>query len=179
MKSETKGILKALHVISWIIFIGLCIQTGAILYSFIVSLATNSAGAKNLHLGLDLSDLYAYDRWQYVTVVSYIICLSALKAYLFYLAIKIFLKINFIHPFSTAISLLISKIGKVAIGIGLLSLVAIGYTKWLMKKGVVFPDMHDYLGGAGEFLMLGAIIFIIAQIFKRGIEIQSENELTV
>jgi hypothetical protein len=179
MKSRTKQILGILHVISWVIFFGLCIKTGAIIYSFFVSLVINPIATKNLHLGLDLSALRDFSMMHYVIMVLYIISLSALKAYLFYLAIKIFLKINLLHPFSTKMSFLLNKIGHVAVGIGLLSVLAIAYGKWLTKKGVVLPDTQDYLGGAGEFLMLGAIIYIIAQIFKRGIEIQSENELTV
>lgn len=179
MKIATKQVLRILHIVSWIIFIGLCIKTGSILYSFFVSLAINAESAKNLHMGLDLSDLYGFSTRHYVTIVSYIIVLSALKAYIFYLVIKIFLKINFVQPFSTDVSLLISKISHVALGIGILTVVANGYTSWLTKKGVTFSDLEQYLGGAGEFLLLGAIIFIIAQVFKKGIEIQSENELTV
>ena len=179
MKSKTKQVLIIMKIISWVIFIGLCIKTGAILYSFFVSLAINSEGAKNLHMGLDLSALYRFNTGHYVAIVSYIIVLSALKAYLFYLVIKIFLKINFVNPFSTDISFLISKIAQVALGIGILTLVALGYVAWLTERGVAFPEMQQYLGGAGEFLLLGGIIFIIAQVFKRGIEIQSENELTV
>lgn len=179
MEIKTKQILRVMHIISWIIFIGLCIKTGAILFSFIVSLAINPDGAKNLHLGLDLSSLYEYDRGHYISVVVYIIGLSALKAWLFYLVIKVFMKINFVHPFSTAVSSLISRISRVALTIGLFTVAANGYCKWLMKKGVSFPDLEDHLSGAGEFLMLAGIIFIIAQVFKKGIEIQSENELTV
>jgi hypothetical protein len=44
---------------------------------------------------------------------------------------------------------------------------------------VSFPDLQAYLGGGAEFLLLGGIIFMIAEVFKRGIEIQTENELTV
>jgi hypothetical protein len=44
---------------------------------------------------------------------------------------------------------------------------------------VSFPDLQAYVGGAAEFLLLGGIIFMIAEVFKRGIEIQTENELTV
>jgi len=179
MKTETKQILKLMNIIVWIIFIGLCIKTGSILYSFVLSLFINPAGAKNLHMGLDLSDLFRFNIRHYTTIVLYIIFLSGLKAYLFYLVIRIFLKINFVHPFSTDVSLLISKISYVSLGIGILTVVANGYTKWLINRGVTFPDLQQYLGGAAEFLLLGGIIFMIAQVFKRGIEIQSENELTV
>ena len=35
------------------------------------------------------------------------------------------------------------------------------------------------LGGADVWLFMCVTLYVIAQIFKRGIEIQSENELTV
>ena len=179
MKSSTKLILAILHVIAWIIFLGLCIKTGVILYSSFVSLAINPGGAKNLYMGLDLSNLYYFDKGHYVAVVFLIIILSVSKALLFYLVVKIFLKINLVNPFSEDVSLLISRIGYLAVGIGLLTVMSNKYCDWLVKKGVAFPDLQSVLGGAGEFLLLGAVIFIIAQVFKRGIEIQTENSLTV
>jgi hypothetical protein len=179
MKSNTKLVLKVLHVVFWILFIGICIKTGAIVTSFFVSLFINPEGAKNLYMGLDLANLYYFDRQQYISFVSLIIFLWCLKAYIFYMVIRIFLKINMMNPFSTEVSLIISRISYVAIIIGAGTLVANGYCDWLIKKGVGLPDLQAYLGGAVEFLLLGAIIFMISQVFKRGIEIQSENELTV
>ena len=168
-----------MNILSWIVFIGVCIKTGAILYSFFVSLFINPEGAKNLHMGLNLSDLYRFNIGHYDTVVSLIIILSGLKAYILYLVIKIFLKINFVHPFSTEVSFLISGISYVALGTGTLTLIANKYCEWLTGQGVAFPGLQAYLGGGAEFVLLGGIIFMIAQVFKRGIEIQSENELTV
>ena len=179
MKTKTKQILATMNFMAWIIFIGLCIKTGAILYSFFVSLVINPVGAKNLYLGLNLSDLYNFNIWHYAAIVSLIIFLSGLKAYIFYLVTKIFLKINFVHPFSTDVSLLISRISYVALGIGILTLAANGYAEWLIKRGVTFPDLQAHLGGGGEFLFFAGVVFFIAQVFKKGIEIQSENELTV
>ena len=50
----------------------------------------------------------------------------------------------------------------------------------LVKKGVNMPDIqYLHLGGADVWLFMGVILFVIAQIFKRGIEIQTENELTI
>ena len=176
---STKQILLAMHIIIWVVFFGVCIKTGAILYSFIVSLFFNPEGAKNLHMGLNLSALYHYSREHYISVVMYLIVISALKAYICYLVIKIFLKINLIKPFSKYISSLISRISHVAIWIGALALIAGGYSQWLENKGAMMPDLKDYAGSAAEFLFFGGIIFIISLVFKRGIEIQTENELTV
>jgi hypothetical protein len=179
MKATTKQILKVMHIISWIIFIGLCIQTGVILYSFFVSLFINPVAAKNLDSGLNLSNIYRYDKGHYISLVSFFIVLSALKAYTFYFIIKVFLKINLVHPFSTEVSQLITRISYFALGIGLIGMVANPYSEWLVKKGIELPNLQKYLGGTGEFLFLAAVIFVVAQVFKRGIEIQTENELTV
>ena len=179
MKSRTKLVLKIMHILAWIIFIGICIKTGAIGFSFFVSMAINPAAAHNLHMGLDLSALYAYGTGHYAGLVVLILLVSALKAFVFYLVVKIFMKINFMHPFSEPVSKLITGIAYMSLIIGVVTLIGNGYREWLQNRGVVFPDMQSYLGGWGEHVFFGAIIFMIAQVFKRGIEIQSENDLTI
>jgi hypothetical protein len=42
------------------------------------------------------------------------------------------------------------------------------------------PDTQTLvLGGADVWIFMAIILFVLAQLFKRGIEIQNENELTV
>jgi hypothetical protein len=56
----------------------------------------------------------------------------------------------------------------------------VNYAEWFESKGVVMPDSNLLkIDGAGVWLFMSIVLFIIAQIFKRGIEIQEENELTV
>lgn len=179
MKSRTKQILATLQVVSWIVFIGGCIKTGTLLFSLFISLFVKSIAVENLYQGPDLSALYAYGRGHFETLVSLTIFLTGLKTYIFYLLIQIFQKINFVNPFSAAIAKFISRISYVAVSIGILTILAEGYCSWLAKKGVAFPLKESYLGGAAEFLLLGGVIFMIAQVFARGLEIQTENELTV
>lgn len=179
MNTKTQWAFKTMNILSWIVFIGLCIKAGAILCAFLVSIYINPAGARNLHLGLNLSNLYSFNTGHYTAVVLSIVLLSALKACIFYLVVKIFLKINFVHPFSTAVLSLISSISYVAVGTGLLALLAERYCGWLVKAGVVLPSLEGYLDGSNEFLLLGGVIFIIAQVFKKGVDIQTESELTV
>jgi hypothetical protein len=179
MKSQSKPILKVLYVLAWIIFIGLCIRTGAILYSAFVSLAINPEGAKNLYAGLNFSSLYNYDKVYYILIVTLISLVSALKAYVFYLVIKIFQKINIVEPFSETIAKYISSIGYIALFIGILSIMGTNYCDWLSRKGVVFPDITHFIGAGIEHILFAGVIVFISQIFKRGIELQSENELTV
>jgi hypothetical protein len=175
MTTKTKFILKATNIIFWVIFIGLCIKTGAILISFLVSLFINSDGAKNLYLGLNLFDLFTFSKLHYVFIVSFIILLTGLQAYIAYLIVKIFLNFKFTSPFNADISLLISKISYVALGSGILAMIANAYSDWLINKGT--PISQDW--ASSEILFFAGVIYIIAQVFKKGVEIQTENELTV
>jgi hypothetical protein len=178
MKTRTKRILKILNINFWVIFIGLCINTGAIIISFFISLH-NPEGARNLYKGLNLMDLRSFSLTDYSIIVSFLIILSALKAFITYLVIKIFIKINFVHPFDINVSLLITQISHVSLITGIIAVIANGYSEWLIKSGVTLNTLQLNWEGSAEFLFLAAIIYVLAQVFKRGIEIQSENELTV
>jgi TRAP-type mannitol/chloroaromatic compound transport system permease small subunit len=176
-KTATNG-LKALHVVAWVLFVGLCIKAGAILVSFLVSVFVNPAGASNLYNGLNLSALMQYDTGHYQSVVLTVFFLTAAKAYVFYLAIKIFQKINLIEPFSEDVGKLINGIAYTTLSIGFLSIVGSSYAKWLNKRAGD-DVIQGMFGESAEFLLLGAVIFMIATVFHRGIELQKENSLTI
>ena len=83
------------------------------------------------------------------------------------------------NPFSSDVALLIKRISYVAFTIGTLAMIALQYSRWLGKKGVVFSGLTEFIDSGAAFLFFSGIIFIISLIFKKGIEIQTENELTV
>lgn len=172
---KTKQILVIVKIISWIIFIGLCIKLGAILFSSFIGAFVNKEAIKDLFLGLDLSNLYAFSTKHYFAILSLVISVLAFKAYLFYLVLKVFSKINFDKPFTKIIANLISRIGYTSLWTGLLAYFANMFSIWLLKKGAFF---HITWGGK-EFFFMAGIVFIIALIFKRGVDIQEENELTI
>lgn len=175
METKTKFILTVMHVVFWVVFIGLCFKTGSLVISFGVSLFVNATAAKDLYLGLDLHALYTSSHQKYVYIMSFVIFLAGLKAYLAYLVLKLFTKFNYATPFNAANAALISTISHIALGIGILALVAESYSKGLVKSGLEVALHWD----GSEFLFLAGIIFIIAQVFKRGMELQTESELTV
>jgi hypothetical protein len=88
MKTTNLTILRVMNILFWLAFIGLCIKTGAILISFAVSLFINSEGAKDLYLGLNLFDLYSYNKLYYISTVSLIAAITGLKAFVAYLMIS-------------------------------------------------------------------------------------------
>jgi hypothetical protein len=54
------------------------------------------------------------------------------------------------------------------------------YVKWLSGQGITIPDTQSlHLGSGDVWLFMAVTLLVIGQIFRRGIEIQSENELTI
>ena len=168
-------VLKVMNVLFWIAFIGLCIKTGAILTSFMVSLFVNAAGAGDLYLGLNLSELYSFNHLYYIFTVSLLIALTGLKAYIAYLAVKFFLKFDLSKPFTKELTGLFLRISYVSMGTGVLAIIAEGYCKWIMKKGIAIPI--DWSGN--EILFFAGVIYLLALVFQKGTDLQTESDLTV
>jgi hypothetical protein len=178
MTKKDDFILKALNVVSWVIFIGLCVEAGALIFNFIFTLFKPIA-SHGIYKGLNLSELYTHHFAHYVGLMSFVLSLAILKAYLFYFVVEIFTKLNLGNPFNTEIAKLIEKIGFEAFVISIISIVAHQYTKGLMKDGFDVDTIESYWNDSSAFMMMAAILFIISQIFKKGIELQNENDLTV
>lgn len=170
--------LMLITVIIWSIFIGLCIQAGTLLFTFGYSFFKPTV-AQDLYEGLNLYPLFLDEVWFYVGIVTLILSIAILKAQLIYTMIRIFLKIDLIHPFSKEIAKLISTLSYIAFEIGFSIAMARGCASWLIKRSFELEGLQSYLSGAFEYFLLSALIFAIAQVFKRGVEIQAENELTV
>lgn len=172
---KTNIIMKVMNIIFWIVFIGLCIETGALLVSLFVTLFINSNGAEDTYMGLDLLDLYNSNVEHYIGVASFSITLSALKAYLAYLVIKLFMKFDLNYPFNEKTASVITQMSHYALSIGVVAIIAENYANRIMRQGLTLQI--DW--GAEQFLFFAGIIYIIALVFKKGVEIQSENELTI
>ncbi|TXD82503.1 DUF2975 domain-containing protein [Subsaximicrobium wynnwilliamsii] len=98
-----------------------------------------------------------------------------LKTSIFYLVIKVFSILSLDRPFDLKVTRLVSKIGYFAFSMGIVALIAEGYSKDILKRGAVF----QFNWGASEYVFMAGLIYIVAVLFKRGIDIQTENELTI
>src|SRR5512133_1889820 len=87
MSTKTDYAFIALNVISWIIFIGLCFDAGAIIFNAFFTLFYNPFGTGKLWDVMNLAELYNYNQSWYVTIVSLIIITAVLKALMFYLIV--------------------------------------------------------------------------------------------
>lgn len=178
MATKNDFIWKLLHVISWLIFIGFCIQTGILLFNYIYSLF-NPIATHNLDSGLNLSKIYAQSKLLYSILFLLVVLLFALKAIVFYYVLRMFKVLNLSKPFSLEVSQLISKISYYAFSAGIVGFIAHLFAKVLMKRGYEVDVIERYWDDTGAFMLMSAVVFIIATIFKKGIELQNENDLTV
>lgn len=88
-------------------------------------------------------------------------------------------KMDLTKPFNTFVSNQIMQISYFTLSIGLFSLIARQLTERLMHQGFVIDSLNQFWADSEAFILMGAVIYIIATIFKKGIELQDENDLTV
>ena len=179
MKVNSNTILKILKVLTWAGFIGLCIKAGSILFSFWVSMYRNNIAAKNLYMGLDLSQLKEHSSSAYSILVGCIILIIAIQAFLFFVLLQIFKYVNLGSPFHNNIRKLILNLSVLSFAIGLLSKLTVGYSERLISKAISFPHLYEHIGIGDSFIFFGGILFFISMVFKKGIELQTDNDLTI
>ena len=181
IKIKSKYVQAILLIITGIIFVGVCIEAGGFIFNTVYALNKPSVAA-HYWLNLDLSAVYNYDKGQFVVVTTYMIIPAVLRCIIFYLIIKLLMdkKLSLSQPFSKYMTKFISLMAWLALGTGLFSSWGANYVNWLESKKIAMPGIHEMrLGGADVWLFMGVVLLVIAQLFKRGLEIQSENELTV
>lgn len=182
IKIGSQDVLKTINIIAWIVFIGLCIESGGIIFNAFYTLFFNPIGAKNFWMKADLSAVYNFDKSYFLVVIVLMSIVSLLKALMFYLIIKLFHSptFQFSQPFNKTLDRFIANLAYLSFGIGLFSIWGNRYCDWLSLKEIFIPSIQSLrLGGGDVWLFMCAILFVIAFIVKRGVEMQTENELTV
>lgn len=175
MRTYSAFILWLVKLFFWTIFIGLCIKTGALVVSTAVSLFVNPAATADLYMGLDLSTVWERSQQVFLLYSSTYILLNALQAYIGYLIVSIILKLKADRPFSPEIALTIEKVSQTSLIAGITAIFGHGISRWLLQEGIHTPIEWAYT----EILFFGGVVYFIAEVFRRGVVFQQENELTV
>ncbi|HRK54069.1 MAG TPA: DUF2975 domain-containing protein [Cyclobacteriaceae bacterium] len=178
MSKTNNFIFTGLKIVAWIIFVGLCIEAGGLIVNFIFSLY-NPEFVQNLYQKLDLSELYERSKWAFFSMYSFVLIISILKAVLFYVVIILVTKIDLQKPFNSFVSGQISKISYYTLAIGLLSFLARQSAKNLQHRDYSIDILNQFWADSQAFILMAAVIYVIATIFSKGVEIQNENDLTV
>ena len=177
--SKTNNIIFwSLYVIAWLIFVGLSIEAGGLLVNFFFSLY-NPEFVQNLYQKLDLTNMYEASKIAFFGVYSFILVISILKACLFYTVITLMHKMDLSKPFHTFVATKISQVSYFTLSIGLLSYIGKELVNDLKHYGFVPENLNQFWADSQAFILMGAVIYIIATIFKKGVDLQNENDLTV
>ena len=178
MSKTNNFVFWGLYIVAWLIFVGLSTEAGGLLVNFFFSLY-NPEFVGNLYQKLDLTEMYNASKMAYFGMYSFILIISILKACLFYIVIHLMHKMDLSKPFNDFVAKQISQISYFTLSIGVLSYVARQSAKNLIHHGFVTDNLDQFWADSQAFIIMGAVIYIIATIFKKGVEIQNENDLTV
>lgn len=178
MSKRNDFVFIALHIVAWIIFVGLCIEAGGLIVNFIFSIY-HPEFVQNLYQKLDLSQMYHLNKWVFFSMYSFILFISMLKAGLFYVVIKLLYKLNLSKPFDTYVAGKIKTISYYTLSIGLISYIARQTAKSIQHYGFEVDALNQFWADSQAWILMAAVIWVIATIFSRGVELQNENDLTV
>ncbi len=178
MSKRNNFLFKGLHIVAWVIFVGLCIEAGGLIVNFVFSIYKPEF-VQNLYQKLDLSEMYNRSKWAFFGMYSFILVVALLKSYLFYIVVMLMHKIDLSKPFNSFVSEQITKISYCTFSIGILSYIARQTAKYLQRDGYAIDNLNQFWADSQAFILMAAVIYVIATIFKKGVEIQNENDLTV
>lgn len=161
---KTHTLLTTLNVLTWIVFIALLIKAGTMLFLYGYSLIKPDV-AGYLYKGLDLLEIRRSNMLHYSALSIGLASLPAIQAVIALIMIRIFSGMNLQSPFTMATADRLRLVSFLIVGI------------W----GLTFAT--DLMGGnltlTTDPLFTAGLTYLIAQIFRRGVEMQTETELTV
>lgn len=178
MSKGNNFVFKGLKIVAWIIFVGLSIEAGGLIVNFIFNLYKPEF-VHNLYQKLDLSEMYNRSKWTFFGMYSFILSIEVLKAYLFYVVIRLLSKLDLSKPFNNYVSAQITQMSYLTFSIGLLSYIARETSKNLLHHGYEIDSLNQFWVDSQAFILMAAVIYVIATIFSKGVELQNENDLTV
>jgi hypothetical protein len=174
MKTRTDFILVIMNILAWVTFFGLLVKAGSILISYGVSVS-HPVASENLYMGWNLSKVRQYDFWQYTVIVIMNVAILLLDSFIAFLITRALSKIKMSNPFTPEVSKILEKISYLILLVWIVAMLYNGHINWLSKQLSGFRETKF----SGEFILMAGVVFVFSQIFKKGVEIQSENELTV
>ncbi|WP_163325232.1 MULTISPECIES: DUF2975 domain-containing protein [Draconibacterium] len=156
----------------------------SITWYFLKLVGIGLMGLSFLIRGIPLSNLFFIPDWfnlletnpGYLTlVIVLVMSVSLLNITIWILVLRLLKRIQLTNPFNMEVIERLERISYLLFIIWILSISAGGFFAWLGEKAGELNDSWSH----GPYLFMAGLVFIISQIFKRGVELQSENDLTV
>lgn len=172
MKTET--ILPILRVGAWIVYVGAIIRSVMIPVVFVLSRLKGENDFQSNHF------------WPALSIFSLLWAISILHVQVWEKVKDILTEINLKNPFTMMTAYRLISTGYLLLSIWIISFIGKNYLHYLEKSlssTTEFMQSFDFslvsFNVDGVYLLNAGIVYIIAQIFRRGVELQQENELTI
>ena len=177
MKTRTEAILvgsKFLALIGGIWFSILC---GSQLLTLVSSFINLNWSKHTMDSTVNLFSIREKSVPYFMIAMGLTIAVYALKALIWYVVYELLLKLSLQNPFSKVVEKKLELIAFLILGVWIVSsMMSKTFMHYLNQETGIQLTTLDI---GDEYLFMAGIIYIISQIFKRGIELQQENDLTV
>ncbi|MBW7675800.1 DUF2975 domain-containing protein [Chryseobacterium chendengshani] len=182
MQKNSTSILEILKLFIWlytiILSIGLFIL---ILLIFTTILGIDIGSMKEIKISVNIGNeniknIQSLEKGRLLFLLVYSVVLGTMELIMLRYVIKILQKIKLNHPFTIENYFLISRIAKLALAIGCLSFL-INFIAGLVtgKLSISFDSGNENF----RFFLFAGVVYIIAQVYKKAVDLQSENDLTI
>lgn len=177
MKTKTETILTISKFLALAGGIGYCILWGSQLTTLVSSFINPEWAKRTYEVDLNLFSIREHSKGYYVSAMCLTIAISVIKALIWFVVFVLLSKLKLQTPFSMEVEKKLETIAYLLLGVWIISSIFWKtYVYYLSRDtGIQLATINS----GDEYLFMAAMIYIISQVFKRGIEIQEENQLTV
>ena len=177
MKSKTETILTISKYLALMGGVWYCILCASRLVTLVASFINPEWAKHTYEVDLTLFSIREHSTGFYVSAMCLGIAATVLKAIVWWLVFGLLSKLTLQTPFSMEVEKKLERIAYLLLGVWIVSSI---FWKTLLyyvstDTGIQLPTNNS----GDEYLFMAAMIYIISQVFKRGIELQEENQLTV
>jgi hypothetical protein len=177
MKIKTETILTVSKYLALLGGIANSILWGSQLLTLTSSFINPAWAKRTYQVDLNLFSIRDQSIGFYVCAMILTIAVSVLKALFWYKVFELLSELKLQSPFSREVVNKLERMAYILFCVWIVSSIFWKtYTFYLTNAtGIQLPIRNT----DDEYLFMAGIIYIISQIFKRGIELQEENQLTV
>jgi len=177
MKIKTETILTVSKILAFMGVIGYSIIWGSQLTTLVASFINPEWAKRTYEVDLNLFSIREHSIPFYVYAMCLTIAVSVLKALIFYVIFELLSKLKLQTPFSMEVEKKLERIAVLLLAVWIVSSIFWKLYLYYLTQATGIQLATKNIGD--EYLFMAGIIYIISQVFKRGIEIQEENDLTV
>ena len=177
MKTKTEMILTVSKYLALAGGVWYSILWGSQLTTLVASFINPDWAKRTYEVDLNLFSIREHSTWFYAYAMCLNIAVSVLKAIIWFMVFELLSKLKLQTPFTMEVEKKLERIAYLLLGVWIVSSIFWKiYIYYLSKAtGVQLPANNS----GDEYFFMAGMVYIISQVFKRGIEIQEENQLTV